>query len=182
MKRRKAGHRRWGSMGGKVPGRHRGDIMSAETRSALMSRIRGKDTVPENLVATQLVSKKCQFDRHRADLPGRPDFVFPHQNVAVFVDGDFWHGYRFPLWKHKLSPKWRTKIDLNRRRDRRNFAKLRRQGWLVIRIWEHQVEADCAKVISRILRAVYPSRFSGNAKASERLPALPVGRRRSRLA
>jgi DNA mismatch endonuclease (patch repair protein) len=87
-------------------------------------------------------------------LPGRPDFVFVRARVAVFVDGDFWHGWRFPLWEHKLSPFWKKKIGDNRVRDLRNFRKLRTAGWVVLRIWEHEIKDDPARCVDRILVAV----------------------------
>src|SRR5690606_242961 len=87
-RQRKAGHRRWGARGSKVPGRHRGDIMSVEARSALMSKIQGQNTAPELAIAAGLQSRKLLCERHCRDLPGRPDFVFRSAKLAVFVDGD----------------------------------------------------------------------------------------------
>ena len=136
---KKAGHRSWGARGDCVPGVHRGDSMSAEKRIALMARIRGKNTGPERIIGHRLRQLRLHFTTHPADLPGRPDIVFRRLKLAVFIDGDFWHGWRFPLWQHKLSEKWRDKISANRWRDARNFRRLRRLGWIVIRIWEHQV-------------------------------------------
>jgi len=124
--------------------------MSPEKRSALMSRIRGKNTGPERAIADALAVAGLQFETHRADLPGCPDFVFGHAMLAVFVDGDFWHGWRFPVWRDKLSLKWEAKIQGNRVRDVRNFRRLRRAGWSVIRIWEHQVDQDVSACITRI--------------------------------
>src|SRR5215813_4468751 len=92
---------------------HRGDIMSPEKRSALMSRIRGKGTSPELALAQLLRGANLHFEEHAPDLPGRPDFVFREARVAVFVDGDFWHGWRFPSWRLKLSLKWEQKIAAN---------------------------------------------------------------------
>lgn len=133
------------------PGRqHRGDIMSKETRSALMSRIRGKNTGPERIVADMLLSLGHLPELHAKDLAGCPDFVFRDLKVAIFVDGDFWHGWRFPSWRLKLSEKWELKIEATRRRDRRNHARLRRAGWKVLRVWEHQVHATPETVRSRI--------------------------------
>jgi len=119
--------------------RHRGDIMSPETRSLVMSRIRGRDTGPERAMAEVFSSAGLAWESHVRDLPGRPDFVFRNQRVTVFVDGDFWHGWRFPRWRDKLSDKWEAKIDATRRRDMRNHRRLRRMGWKVVRIWEHQI-------------------------------------------
>lgn len=134
------------------PRRHKGDIMSPEKRSAVMSRIRGKDTGPEKAMAAAFASHGLVWESHVKDLPGRPDFVFRVARVAVFVDGDFWHGWRFPQWRDKLSEKWEAKIEATRRRDARNHRRLRRMGWKVVRIWEHQIKRspdEClAKVVS----------------------------------
>lgn len=108
--------------------RHRGDIMSPATRSALMSRIRGKNTGPEKAVAAALPELGMEWECHVRELPGRPDVVFAATKVAVFVDGAFWHGWRFPIWRDKLSEKWKAKIEANRRRDTRNHRRLRRMG------------------------------------------------------
>jgi DNA mismatch endonuclease (patch repair protein) len=149
-KRKKAGHRRWAPRGGVVAGGHSGDIMSVAARSALMSRIRGKDTGPERLIAARLAESNVAFDQHARDLPGRPDIVLRSQKVAVFIDGDFWHGWRFPLWKSKLSEKWQCKIEATRQRDQRNFRRLRNMGWRVVRIWEHEVERDLERAAKRL--------------------------------
>lgn len=95
-----------------------------------------------------------RFRVHDPRLPGRPDVVFSSARVAVFVDGDFWHGWRFPAWAHKLAPYWREKISRNRARDAMNFRRLRRHGWIVVRVWEHEVTRDLEKCIRRIVDAV----------------------------
>lgn len=150
-RRIKAGHRSWAARGRPVAGRHTGDIMSSETRSRVMARIRGSNTGPENVLASMLSVHGVAFDRHVVGLPGRPDFVFQRGRLAVFVDGDFWHGWRFPLWRHKMSEKWAAKIDATRMRDRRNHRRLRRDGWSVLRIWEHEIERSPARSLERIL-------------------------------
>ena len=76
--------------------------------------------------------------------------MFTKARVVVFVDGDFWHGWRYPQWKHKLSDYWRAKIERNRARDRRNFQRLRRQGWIVLRLWGHDVEKNLEASIERV--------------------------------
>lgn len=134
--------------------RHRGDVMSPEQRSALMARIRGRDTGLERTVAAMFRAHGLRPTRHDSALPGRPDFVFRKMGVVVFVDGDFWHGWRFPAWRHKLTPAWEEKIARNRQRDARNARKLRRKGWKVVRLWEHQVERDPTRCIERIMTAL----------------------------
>ena len=122
-----------------------------------MARIRGRHTGPEQAIAAILIEKGLECERHCPDLPGRPDFVFRASRIAVFVDGDFWHGWRFPAWRHKLSAHWEKKIEGNRRRDIRNFRRLRRAGWRVVRFWEHQIESDIAACLE-ILLAILPAR------------------------
>lgn len=136
------------------PRRHRGDIMSPEKRSAVMARIKGRNTGPEQMIAAVFLARRLEWEGHARDLPGRPDFVFREPRVAVFVDGDFWHGWRFPLWRDKLSEKWEAKIEGNRRRDVRNHRRLRRMGWKVVRLWEHQVEKDLAACVCRVVRMI----------------------------
>ena len=150
---KKAGHRSWAAGNAPVPGTHRGDIMSPETRSRVMARIKGRNTTPEQVIFSALEQYGLVFARHADNLPGRPDVVFCEAKLAVFIDGDFWHGWRFPLWKHKLSDKWRNKIAGNRKRDQRNLRTLRRCGWMVLRIWEHQVENAPDKCLERIVAA-----------------------------
>lgn len=140
-KRRPAGNRADGV---------RKDVMTVKQRSACMSRIRGKDTRPELFVLDVLSEIGLEPESHARDLPGRPDFVFRDLRIAIFVDGDFWHGWRFPRWRHKLASFWEMKIEANRARDGRNHARLRRAGWQVIRIWEHQIERQPEQVRQRV--------------------------------
>ena len=130
------------------------DIMSAEKRSLLMSKIRGKDTCIEISLRSQLHKLGYRFRKNYKILPGKPDVVFTSEKVAIFVDGDFWHGYRFPSWSDRLTPFWKNKIDANRKRDLKNFTKLRRKGWIVIRIWEHEIEQDLDKCVTEIIKYV----------------------------
>jgi len=130
------------------------DIMSKAKRSALMARIRSTNTTPETRVFRALRRRRVYFARHVRGLPGSPDVVFRNGKVAVFLDGDFWHGWRFGRWEIKLQPFWREKIANNRARDASNFGKLRRQGWKVLRIWEHELERDLARQVERICKTV----------------------------
>ena len=119
-----------------------------------MSRICGKHTGIEEIIEGLLDGEGLIFDRHASDLPGRPDFVIRDARVVIFVGGDFWHGWRFPLWCDKLSEKWEAKIDVTRKRDQRNHQKLIRMGWKVVRLWEHQIERDPGQSIGKVLLVV----------------------------
>jgi|CXWL01.1.fsa_nt_gi DNA mismatch endonuclease (patch repair protein) len=140
-----------------------GDVMSVAQRSALMARIKGRDTGPERQVAAMLARLRVRSERHCRDLPGRPDFVLRRRRIVVFVDGDFWHGWRFPQWESKLAPFWAAKIRANRARDLRNHARLRRAGWTLVRVWEHQLKRDPLAVAARIA-AVLDSAPSPNRR------------------
>jgi DNA mismatch endonuclease (patch repair protein) len=156
------------------------DIMSPQQRSRVMSKIKGKNTTPERYIRSLLKAGGLRFRQHDRTLPGSPDFVFPNAKVAVFINGDFWHGWRFPIWQHKMARFWRTKIAGNRARDRKVGRSLRRLGWRPLRIWEHQVESDATACVARIARALGENRVDWRAVElrRRRLPALE---RRNRL-
>ena len=98
------------------------DNLTPEQRSRTMSLIRSKDTQPELTIRRLLHARGLRFRKHVAWLPGQPDIVFVSAKVTVFVDGDYWHGWRFPLWSGKLTAYWKHKIEGNRRRDGRNVS------------------------------------------------------------
>lgn len=126
------------------------DHLTPVQRSRAMKRVKLKNGSLEKLVQGELRVRGLRFRRHVRTLPGRPDIVFTDKKVAVFVDGDFWHGWRLPTWEHKLSPFWRDKLRANRARDIRNFRKLRSSGWKVIRLWQHQITANLDGSIARV--------------------------------
>jgi DNA mismatch endonuclease (patch repair protein) len=130
------------------------DNLTLEQRSYCMSRIKGKDTGLEMRVRSALYKQGLRFRKNVKELPGKPDIVFSKARVVVFVDGDFWHGYRFPLWQDKVSDFWKEKISKNRERDIKNHSILRQMGWTVIRLWQHEIQRDFEACIERILMMV----------------------------
>src|SRR5579863_3968178 len=118
------------------------DNLTREQRSHCMAKVKRKDTNLEIAVCAELKRRGFHFSKHAKYLPGCPDIVFSDRKLAIFIDGNFWHGYRFPAWQHSIPKFWRDKIAKNRSRDRRNFLRLRRMGWRVLRIWQHQIERD----------------------------------------
>lgn len=132
-----------------MPDRH-----TPEQRSYNMSRVKGKDTGLELKVRNELQKLGLVFETNVASLPGKPDIVFWDKKTAVFLDGDFWHGYRLPIWINTLPPFWKDKIGETRKRDQRNFRNLRRNGWMVIRIWQHEIHKDLDSSIARITTAL----------------------------
>jgi DNA mismatch endonuclease (patch repair protein) len=117
------------------------DIYSKDKRSAIMSHIRSKNTLPEKEVFAYLNKNNIVFKKHYAKIPGRPDIALPRSKRAVFINGDFWHGWHFQKWFEKVPFFWKQKISANINRDKRNYAKLRRSGWKILRIWEHELES-----------------------------------------
>jgi DNA mismatch endonuclease (patch repair protein) len=96
-----------------------------------------------------------KFKKNVASLPGCPDVVFDREKVAVFVDGDFWHGRRLAsriarLSKGHNSEYWIRKIQSNVERDRRVRRKLRALGWRVIRVWESQINGNADVAAARV--------------------------------
>ena len=130
------------------------DNLTPEQRSYCMSRIKGKDSRLELLVRSELHRRGLRFRKNVKELLGKPDVVFTAAKVAVFIDGDFWHGYRFPSWEHKLSDFWKKKISKNRERDVKNQQMLRAMGWKVLRVWQHEIETDFGGSIDRIVSTV----------------------------
>lgn len=117
-----------------------------------MSRIRGNGNKATELALAKLFRRHGITGwRRRQSVFGKPDFVFPKSRLAVFVDGCFWHGCP----KHGTRPKqnrkfWDTKIARNRARDRRVNRELRKLGWRVVRIWEHDLAKHGDKCLRRI--------------------------------
>jgi DNA mismatch endonuclease (patch repair protein) len=129
------------------------DNLTRAGRSYCMSRVKSRDTAPEQQLRSTLHRAGLRFRKHVRSLPGSPDLVVTRAHVAVFIDGDFWHGYRFPAWEHTLPDFWKRKIGINRARDRRNFRRLRSMGWIVIRVWQHQIERDVEACARKVLAA-----------------------------
>jgi DNA mismatch endonuclease (patch repair protein) len=126
-------------------------------RSKNMSAIRGKGnrTTEQKLRMALVRSGLNGWVLHRRDLPGRPDFVFQKENLAVFVDGCFWHFCaRCGHIPKSRSEYWQKKFELNKARDLRNVRRLRGQGYKVVRIWEHELASvsGVEKAVNRIRR------------------------------
>jgi len=134
------------------------DRVSKRKRSEIMSRVRSKNTKPERLLRGLLSAAfhhlGYRYRLHARGLPGSPDVVFVKWKIAIFLDGAFWHGYKFEEWSHKLDTVyWLPKIKENIRRDARVNRSLRSMGWIVMRVWDHDVKKRPEHIISRIEEA-----------------------------
>jgi len=128
-----------------------------------MSRVRSRDTVAELAIRQRLWAMSLRY-RVRTNLPGRPDIVFPRQKIAIFIDGDFWHGN---AWRVRELPSfeaqfvnrsqwWIDKIRRNMARDEDVNRQLRELGWRVERVWESDVLADPGSVAQHLAWLVRP--------------------------
>lgn len=133
------------------------DVFDRKKRSQVMSQIRSRGNRDTEL---RLISLFKEFSikgwRRSYALLGKPDFVFPRLGVAIFVDGCFWHGCS----KHSKPPKtnvayWSAKIARNKARDSLVMRSLRKDGWRVMRIWEHSLSAQSSgRTMRRIKRVI----------------------------
>ncbi len=129
------------------------DVFTKKKRSEIMSLIRGKNTTPELMIRKALRRAghvyRLQYGRHKIDV------AFPTEHVAVFVDGCFWH--KCP--KHFRMPKsnvafWKKKINGNAKRDVKKTSALKKEGWKVVRIWEHDLKKHPWHALKRITKAL----------------------------
>jgi DNA mismatch endonuclease (patch repair protein) len=121
-----------------------------------MSKIRSRDTKFERkFIAALRKATRKEFQTNVASIKGKPDIVFLKDKVCVFLDSDFWHGWNYPRWKHLLKNDfWRSKIENNRKRDRKTTIFLRRRGWTVLRFWEHQIKENETSVLKEICKLI----------------------------
>lgn len=124
-----------------------------ENVSKRMRAIRGKDTRAEQLLRHALRTAGIRY-RTYVSLPGKPDIVVVGAKIAVFVDGDFWHGRNWRLLRLKLDARWRKKILSNRARDRRVSRALQSAGWTVLRLWETDIHEDVNGCVAHISQTI----------------------------
>jgi DNA mismatch endonuclease, patch repair protein len=116
-------------------------------------------TQPEIILCKALTAAGLRYQRNVASIPGKPDVVFSRLRIAIFCDGDFWHGRTWARLKRQLERRanadyWIPKIAANRARDARTRRALTRAGWLVIRVWETDLKRDSTGIATDIRRTV----------------------------
>lgn len=127
-----------------------------ETRKR-MSKVRLKRGIAETLLARALWHSGIRYRRNYKKLPGSPDIAITKHHIAIFIDGEFWHGKDWEVRKPRLKSNrayWIEKIEENMARDQRNDCKLREMGWYVFRFWEKDVKKDAGKCASVIIQAI----------------------------
>lgn len=129
------------------------DVFTPKKRSWVMSRIRSKNTKIDQKMQSLLSSIPVQFTMY-PKLEGNPDFIIRNKKIAIFCDGDFWHGYTYMKGKKPHGKFWRNKISHNMKRDKIVTKRLRRQGWTVLRFWEHNIKKNPEMCLKRIIRSL----------------------------
>lgn len=119
--------------------------------SSQMSRMPTTSSKPEMALRRELHRRGLRFRLHRRDLPGTPDIVLPSAQIAVFVDGCFWHGCE----EHCIPPKnnaewWAAKLRATRDRDARKDSELRSLGWVPVHLWEHTAVEAMADAVEAL--------------------------------
>ncbi len=135
------------------------DVLTPEQRSKNMKSIRGKDTRIELLLRKALWNKGIRYRKNYKDIPGHPDIVLTKYKIAIFCDGEFFHGKDWEVLKPKLeqsnnSEFWISKISRNRVRDDEVNKQLLFQGWTVIRFWGNDIKKhtdECIRVIEECI-------------------------------
>jgi len=130
------------------------DTVDRATRSRVMSAVKQRDSRIEKMFRLALWHAGLRY-RKNVRILGTPDVLFRAAKVVVFIDSCFWHGCS----RHGRMPKsnvafWRAKIDRNRRRDLRITRTYRRQGWRVVRVWEHELTVSSQRAVGRVMSAV----------------------------
>ncbi|WP_288759745.1 very short patch repair endonuclease [uncultured Brevundimonas sp.] len=131
------------------------DVFSPEKRSAVMRRVKGRDTGPERAVRRMLRAAGIGYRLGGQGLPGRPDVVMKGRRTALFVHGCFWHGHDCPRGARKPKANadyWLAKIARNRARDDRAAAELEAAGWRVLIVWECEMRAPdfAERLVARV--------------------------------
>ncbi len=132
------------------------DIVNKQTRSRMMSGVKGKNTRLELLVRGGLHKLGYRFRLHDKTLPGKPDLVLPRYRAVVFVNGCFWHHHSCKLfkWPSTRQEFWRQKIEDNEKRDSRNLHLLKIDGWRVLIVWECAIRGRSAEVVNEVVSSI----------------------------
>jgi len=127
---------------------------TTKQRSELMGKIKSQNTKPELKLKRALWNLGYRYRKNLKKLPGSPDIVYSKHKLAIFVDGEFWHGYNWSEKKTKIKTNrefWIPKIERNIQRDKQNNQLLMDTGWQVIRFWENELKKDFDGCINKVI-------------------------------
>src|SRR3989304_441094 len=132
------------------------DVFSKRERSAIMSQVKssGTDIALRLLECIRPLWEVEHYRRNAKNVPGKPDIVFPRSKIAVFADGDFWHGRNYEKEKRNYKKFWVDKISRNIERDIEVNKQLRREGWKVSRFWKTEILRNPDKCAQKVAKAL----------------------------
>ncbi len=127
---------------------------TTKQRSELMGKIKSQNTKPELKLKKALWNLGYRYRKSLKKLPGSPDIVYSKYQLAIFIDGEFWHGYNWSEKKTRIKTNrefWIPKIERNIQRDKLNNQLLTDAGWHVIRFWEHELKNDFDGCVNKVI-------------------------------
>ena len=122
-----------------------------------MRQVKNKDSEIELLLRKELWSRGLRYRKNVTSVFGKPDIAFIGKKVAVFCDSEFWHGYNWEERKYDFKSHqdfWIPKIEQNIARDQKVNAKLKEQGWQVLRFWGKEIKKDPVACADKVLKAL----------------------------
>ncbi len=130
---------------------------TTKERSDLMRKIKAKDTTPEIILRKALWSEGIRYRKENKGIVGNPDIAIKKYKLAIFIDGEFWHGYNWQEKKVKIKSNreyWIKKIEKNITRDKKYNQLLKEQNWVVLRFWEHEIKKELDKCVDKVKNVI----------------------------
>ena len=132
-------------------------FITTKKRSDLMKKIKSCNTKSEILLRKKLWNAGFRYYKNYKKLPGKPDIVFVKYKIAIFVDGEFWHGFNWKEKKEKIKSNrdyWLKKIEKNIKRDKKINSELKKMGWTVLRFWEKEIKNNLDNCLLIIVKCI----------------------------
>lgn len=145
------------------------DLLSKKMRSKVMSSIKSKGTTIEEKFSNALRNNGIKGYTSNPRMLSHPDFVFKEKKIAIFCDGDFWHGKEYNKLQARLSKNyWKYKIRENVKRDKKYNKILKKEGWVVLRFWESDINNNIIKCIKKVQLTI--EKCSNFTQAKDKAP------------
>jgi len=137
------------------------DVLTPEQRSKCMSRIKAENTSIEVLLRKALWREGIRYRKNLKTLPGKPDIAITKYKIAIFCDGELWHGKDWEKTKNRINSNrdfWISKIEKNMMKDTINEKKLEKAGWVVLRFWGKDIKKKLADCVNEVKETIYETK------------------------